>query len=458
MPAPAPLVAAKFLIPEGVRATAFPGSNLARIFDPVKETLGLRPGYVYRFELENLPYAPGVSLFPEVEVRGVLVPRPGMKYMNYPIPLVFTPGDIERVLAGVLITKVIYLEDPEKAIPAEVLPNFPVETPDGTEKEAIKNARENGRLMAIIRLGNRRPSVEQLQTLAVDGTILLPGEKYLRAPVLPPVFSYWAVPLFDPMLGPKAPKEECFLNGGDRGDYLGIAPDGRLVGLNPTDVGVEYTIGGKRRVTSSCPTCICAPRYMIRRAELTPTGFEGRQVLAAHDARMLPLGFKERVAPMAEITREKIVEFVGRTRPSGYVGRIGLSFFIGTTKPVAVGQVAGVKVTAALVELEQLTAFPTLCPLTVAKVVDPPGPKQAGDVVTITLRYANSGTRAVSDLAVSDSLSGRLEYIPGSAQTDRPADFTTAENEAGSLVLRWELPGELLPGQSGKIQFKARVR
>ena len=30
--------------------------------------LGLRPGYVYRFELSNLPYAPGKSLYPEVEV------------------------------------------------------------------------------------------------------------------------------------------------------------------------------------------------------------------------------------------------------------------------------------------------------------------------------------------------------------------------------------------------------
>ncbi len=57
------------------------------------------------------------------------------------------------------------------------------------------------------------------------------------------------------------------------------------------------------------------------------------------------------------------------------------------------------------------------------KIVDPPGPKQPGDVVTITIRYANTGAKAISDIVVSDSLSGRLEYVPGSAETDRPAQL-----------------------------------
>src|SRR5262245_30906482 len=49
LPSPAPLVAAKFLAPAGVRVTAFPGTKLSRMYDaPV--VMGLRPGYVYRFE------------------------------------------------------------------------------------------------------------------------------------------------------------------------------------------------------------------------------------------------------------------------------------------------------------------------------------------------------------------------------------------------------------------------
>ena len=107
----------------------------------------------------------------------------------------------------------------------------------------------------------------------------------------------------------------------------------------------------------------------------------------------------------------------------------------GPRKPVVIGQVEGVRVAGALVEPEQLTAYPVICPLTVTKLVDPTGQRQSGDIVTITIRYANTGAKAISDLVVSDSLSGRLEYIVGSAETDRPGNFTSAENEAGSVVV-----------------------
>jgi uncharacterized repeat protein (TIGR01451 family) len=171
-----------------------------------------------------------------------------------------------------------------------------------------------------------------------------------------------------------------------------------------------------------------------------------------------PAGFLERVPVLTEIGRDKANEFVGRVRPMAYVGRVGVGVLIGMNKPVAVAQVFGVKVEGTYVEPEQLTAYPTLCPLTVTKVVDPAGPKQVGDVVTVVIKYANTGTKAATDIVISDSLSGRLEYVPGSAQTDRPSNFSSSENEAGSLALRWELPGTLLPGQSGVIKFKAKVR
>jgi uncharacterized repeat protein (TIGR01451 family) len=81
-----------------------------------------------------------------------------------------------------------------------------------------------------------------------------------------------------------------------------------------------------------------------------------------------------------------------------------------------------------------------------------------GDIVTFSLRYSNMGGRPITDVAVTDSLSGRLEYVPGSAQSDRDAVFTMQENEVGSVVLRWEITGTLQPGQSGRLRFKARVR
>jgi uncharacterized repeat protein (TIGR01451 family) len=83
---------------------------------------------------------------------------------------------------------------------------------------------------------------------------------------------------------------------------------------------------------------------------------------------------------------------------------------------------------------------------------------QVGDVVTFTLKYSNLGGQPITDVAVADSLSPRLEYVAGSAQSDRNAVFTSQANEAGSVLLRWEVSGKLMPGQSGVVRFQAKVR
>lgn len=453
--APAPVLAARVLAPQGVRVTAYPGTPGARMFD-APSVFGLRPGYRYRLELSNLPYHPGRVLYPEVEVRGTIVPRPGMKYMDYPVPLLFTASDIERALAGVVVTKVIYLENPEKALPVEVRPDFPVEFPADTEQEAIDGAIANGRLVAIVRLGDRRPTAEWLRMTAIDGTILLPGERYLKAPAVPPTLPFFACPLFDPILGPKPPNEECFVDGDDKKEPLGIGPDGKLGGLNPTDVGVEYTINGRRKVTTSCQVCICSPRFMIRKVELAPGGYNVAVPITGNTGLVALAGAKERYAPMVDIGREKPSEFDARIRPLAYIGKVGTAFYVGTSKPSVVGQIQGLAVTGALVEPELLTN--TACPLSVSKTVEPPGPKQPGDIVTFTITFKNTGSQPISDLVVSDSLSGRLEYVQGTAVTDRPANFTASANEVGSVIMRWDLPGTLYPGQAGTVKFKAKVR
>lgn len=459
-PAPmaaAPLLAAKVIAPKGVRVAIYPGTPLARMFD-TPAVLGLRPGYVYRFELSNLPYTPGRVLYPEVEVRGTLVPKPGMKYMDWAAPLTFTAADIERALNGAVVTKAVYLEDPEKAIPTEFGLNAPVELPAGTEEEAIKEALANGRLVAVVRLGNKVPDAGWLRMIAIDGTVLAPGERHLRSPGVPPTIPFYACPLFDPMLGPKGPLGECFVDGGDKGDPLGIGPNNRLGGLNPTDVGVEFTMAGRRRVTTSNVVCLCVPRFVVQRAELAPGGLDVPVGITGNVAAVGVQGIRDRLAAMAEIGREKPVAFDTRLRPKGFIGRLGTSFFIGTSRPSVVGQIEGVAVTGALVEPEVLTAYPASCPLTVTKTVDAQDPLESGAIVTFTIRYVNTGNREITDVVVSDSLSGRLEYVVGSAQSDRAANFSAEANEAGSSVVRWGLPGPLLPGQGGVVKFKAKVR
>ncbi|MBI1830940.1 MAG: DUF11 domain-containing protein, partial [Planctomycetes bacterium] len=81
-----------------------------------------------------------------------------------------------------------------------------------------------------------------------------------------------------------------------------------------------------------------------------------------------------------------------------------------------------------------------------------------GDVVTFYLKYSNAGGQPITNLVVSDSLSGRFEYVKGSTKADRDAVFTTQPNEAGSMILRWEFSGELAPREHGLITFQVKVR
>lgn len=457
MPVPAPVLAAKVIAPKGVRVTVYPGSPLARIHE-TPAVFGLRPGFIYRMELSNLPYQPGRVLYPEVEVRGTLVPRPGMKYMEWPTPLLFTTGDIERALNGSVITKVIYLENPEKAIPAEFGLNAPVELQADSEETAVKDAIASGRLVAILRIGSKIPSPEWLKATAIDGTILPPGESYLKSPQFPPMLPFYGCKLFDPILGPKGAPEECFPDGGDRGDPLGFGPNNKLGGLDPTDVGVEFTINGKKRVATSNVVCLCVPRFAIQRFEMAPEGYDAQVGMRGAIGGFAPQGIRDRNAAMAEIGREKPVGVLAQQRPRAYIGPVGTAFFIGTSNLVVFGQVDSVAVKAAVVEPEVITAYPGAAPLTVTKSVSSTGPVESGAIVTFTIRYVNTGNKPISDVVVSDSLSGRLEYVNGTNQSDRAANFSASANEAGSMVVRWELPGVILPGQGGVVKFKAKVR
>jgi uncharacterized repeat protein (TIGR01451 family) len=452
---PAPLLAAKLIAPPGVRVTIQPGTPEAKLFGE-SVVVGFRPGYSYRFELSGIPDRPGMSLYPEVEVRGSLVPRPGMNYMDYPAAVVFSAADLAHAAAGALVTKVIYLEDPDKAPPVRTTPDRPVEVGDGSEEEAIRNALDNGRLVMIVRVGNRTPDEAALRLGTIPGTVLLPGEKHLARPPVPPRLPFCGVMLYDPILGPKFPHEECLTDGGDVGPRLGIGRGGRLGGLNPTDVAVEYTQGRLRRVTTSNRVCVCVPRFAVRRAEAGPGGVQLAMKLESGTQAV-------NVAALA--SREPVLNVFNRVRPVGFDSRMRLQLQVGTqgahvlvapwTKAAAVAIANGVQIVASAVAPEEVTNFNDFV---VTKTADPASGVKIGDEVTFTIRYTNNTRAAVSEVVVSDNLTARLEYVPGSAESDRPANVTTEVNENGSSVVRFDIPGVLQPGQGGVVRFKVRVR
>jgi uncharacterized repeat protein (TIGR01451 family) len=515
---PSPLLFVRFLGVPGMRVTFYRGDqgDPHELELPVR--VGLRPGYTYRVKITGLPGRPDAALYPTLEVRGSLCLPPHTSAEDHPVPLVFPQAELERAQESVFITKVVYLENPDRAAPTATRPDQPLETTLPAGDDLLQAARELGRPMVVLRLGGRPVGEDELRRCAIPGTVLLPTERTLLPPRVPPCLPWAGVPLYDPYLGPRPATEECLHDGGDVGRKAGIAEDGRVGGLDPSDTVAEYTDAhGQRRLTCSNRICLCVPRFAVLRSELPLAGFENR--VGPGEAQ---LGLKQRVVTTLLPSRqalkyEQLLALRGRERATSTVaeqavGRLvmlevlnayeivlGPAVLLGTARAseltevqrlrllrqmefarslsrregpgeftqqettAVVGRVEGLKLVTATLETCDLTAIckepPVLLgkPLHLYKWADRES-AQVGDVVTFFLKYTNAGGQPISDVAVSDSLTGRLEYVPGSAKADRNAVFTMQQNEAGSLILRWEVSGTLLPCQSGVVSFQARIR
>jgi uncharacterized repeat protein (TIGR01451 family) len=235
----------------------------------------------------------------------------------------------------------------------------------------------------------------------------------------------------------------------------GIGPDGRLHGLDPADTVAEYSdCKGDRHVTPSNPVCIFAPRFGFIRAEIAPAGYSGVATPVGAGGVVVQAGLESRWPPLLTRQTEVMWAATGTVRPSGIQATEGVHFvneYEGLA--LAVGRMNGASVVGICKKPEEQPPRP----LFLCKSADKQT-AQVGDIISFQLRYTNRGGQPITDVAVSDSLTGRLEYVPGSQRTDRDAIFTTQENESGSVILRWQFGGTLLPGQTGLISFQARLR
>lgn len=118
--------------------------------------VGMQLGAVYRLQVTQIPNHPGLEVYPTVEVIDRLFPPPG-EVWRFPIPIDLTQIELEMALEGKFVTRVIYLEDPERAIP--------VATDQGRQswfeaapgENPLEVADQLGRPMAILRMGGRVP-------------------------------------------------------------------------------------------------------------------------------------------------------------------------------------------------------------------------------------------------------------------------------------------------------------
>jgi hypothetical protein len=123
---------------------------------PTETRFGLLIGPVYRFRITNIPGYEGREVFPTVELVDRLYPPAGGE-MRFPVPIELTSEDLRLALEGHFITRVVYLEDPNRALPTAADPKHPSWFDAGPGVHPLVEVERVGRPIAILRMGGRLP-------------------------------------------------------------------------------------------------------------------------------------------------------------------------------------------------------------------------------------------------------------------------------------------------------------
>ena len=113
-----------------------------------------RTGQAYHVELRNIPGREGVELYPSLQIATVKAQTRAYVAHNA-ISLQLTDEDIDQALAGHLVTKVIYLPDPEHQELAIAGIATVVSTRLDPGIDPVVEADRRGEIVAVLQVGNR---------------------------------------------------------------------------------------------------------------------------------------------------------------------------------------------------------------------------------------------------------------------------------------------------------------
>jgi uncharacterized repeat protein (TIGR01451 family) len=307
---------------------------------------------------------------------------------------------------------------------------------------------------------------------------------------------------YGPLVGPP---DEYLCDGGDYVTPAGVQADWTIKGLEQEDAISHYdTIDGRTIVAPSNRVCIYAPRFAAVRRVVQPVAqelpvfvnqtLEEVAPVKAVDA-LPPVQQFQRHKPAVNLAQQPAILFRQRQQAGGLenlqatmeafnsvavqanltiirTGEVSDAEMplVERAKEAAIAWtgiqgpqvVFGVKQAHAEVGVKQAgvvyhTDGPDNPKLRLIKLASC-GHAQPGEEVEFTLRYDNVGDQTIGNVTIVDNLSTRLEYVPQSAKSSVDADFITQSNDAGSLVLRWEIRDEVKPGEGGVLRFRVKVR
>lgn len=120
---------------------------------------GLIVGPVYRLRISDMPEFPGVEFFPSIELIDRLHPPRG-KAEEFPVEFELTLEEFEWAASERLVTKVVYLEQPNRVPGAFLDEKIRIKTIEPFQN-VIAEADLLGRPVAIVRLGGRTPDANR---------------------------------------------------------------------------------------------------------------------------------------------------------------------------------------------------------------------------------------------------------------------------------------------------------
>ncbi len=302
------------------------------------------------------------------------------------------------------------------------------------------------------------------------------------------------------------PEDEYLTDGGVHWRGVSAGRQGELRGLEPEDAVAQFdTLDGSTLVQPSNRVYIYSPRFGAVRLVVSLRADEQRvnpvdahlpTRLARQDEVQVALADKQQYQPVGQIGEDRLTIYRGRQQqgtasqslgPRSFQGAFawfenisvirmgiyresemaflaqGAQAAIAWTNRQAVQVIldrkqateeVGHQAAETLYTVNAEPAHPRLRLIKVASTQF----ANPGDEVDFTLRFDNVGNQPIGNVTIVNDLTGRLEYLPGTAQCSLPAGFSTQPSESGSLVLRWEITNPLKPGDGGVARFHCRVR
>jgi hypothetical protein len=117
---------------------------------------GMLIGPVYRFRITGIPRYEGLEVYPTLEVIDRIYPPLGLEN-KFPIDIELTQEELEMALEGKFVTRVIYLENPDAALPVAEDPKNQGYFEVASYENPLEVADRLGRPVAILRMGGRVP-------------------------------------------------------------------------------------------------------------------------------------------------------------------------------------------------------------------------------------------------------------------------------------------------------------